>query len=199
MHEQKTFIHKNKICFTNITQYYEKADTNFVPAAFDGPTTESILSLNQKVIEALKINWGMTHLEVYLTDNGPLFGEIALRPPGPYIMNALEYAYGFNPWEAFLAMELGNDFEFTSQPLHYCAVQIFHPGAGTVRAVRGQEAIQHHPSVKVSKLKINVGDQFDQRIGVGQDTGYFIHASDSSDARLCLHHNLIDQFSIEME
>ena len=35
---------------------------------------------------------------------GLLFGEIALRPPGGYIMNAMHHAYGFDPWAAFVAM-----------------------------------------------------------------------------------------------
>ena len=78
----ESFINNGNIEFTNITAYHEKGFTNFVPAAFDTTLTNAIQDLNRLVIEALKIRWGMTHLEVYLTQKGLLFGEIAVRPPG---------------------------------------------------------------------------------------------------------------------
>ncbi len=194
----ESFINNGSIQFTNITEYHEKGFVNFVPAAFDAALTAAIQALNRSVIEALKIRWGITHLEVYLTRKGLLFGEIALRPPGGYIMNAMHHAYGFNPWEAFVAMELDTAFEFPDHPRAYAAVEVFHPGAGTVSAVRGEAQVREHPSTREFRLKVRPGAAITRREGVGQDTGYLLYCSDSPAARLARHNTLQQEFAIEI-
>jgi biotin carboxylase len=194
----ESFISNGRIRFTNITGYHEKGLVNFVPAAFDTALTTAIQSLNQHVIEALKIRWGTTHLEVYLTQKGLLFGEIALRPPGGYIMNALRHAYGFDPWAAFVAMELDEPFDFPDSPLAYVAVEVFHPGAGRVSAIKGEANLREHPATREFHLKVGPGDHISPRAGVGQDTGHLLHACDSPAARLELHHTFRQQFAIEV-
>lgn len=195
----ESFINDDKIRFTNITSYHEKGFVNFVPAAFDSSQSTAIEALNRNVIDALNIRWGITHLEVYLTDKGLLFGEIALRPPGGYIMNAIQHAYHFNPWEALVAMELDEEFDFPGSPLAYAAVEIFHPGAGTVTSITGKSTVHAHPAVREFRLKVRPGDRISRRDGVGQDTGYLLHVSDTPKARLELHHTLNRQFAIKVE
>jgi biotin carboxylase len=194
----ESFINNGQVRFTNITGYHEKGHVNFVPAAFDAALSAAIQSLNRRVIEALKIRWGISHLEVYLTEQGLLFGEIALRPPGGYIMNALRHAWGFDPWAAFIAMELDKPFDFPDSPLAYAAVEVFHPGAGRVSAVSGEALLREHPATREFNLKVSPGDHIRPRLGVGQDTGHLLYISDSPAARLELHHAFRKQFAIEI-
>ena len=194
----ESFISNNRIRFINTTRYLEKGHVNFVPAAFDAALQDKIISLNRRVIEALKISWGMTHLEVYLVEKGLLFGEIALRPPGGYIMNALQHAYAFNPWEALLAIELDEDFDFPESNTACCSVELFHPGAGEVAAIHGYDWLKQHPATREFRIKIKVGDTISKRESAGQDVGYILHASDSPAARLALQNQLDRNFSIEM-
>ena len=194
----ESFINNGRIQFTSITEYYKKGYVNFVPAAFDAALTTAIKALNRSVIEALKIWWGITHLEVYLTNKGLLFGEIALRPPGGYIMNAIRHAYDFNPWEAFVAMELDEPFDFPDSPRAYTAVEIFHPGAGSVTAIKGESRLREHPATREFRLKIRTGDRITRRESVGQDTGHLLYACASPAARLELHHTLKQRFAIEV-
>jgi hypothetical protein len=114
-------------------------------------------------------------------------------------MNAIHHAYDFNPWEAFVAMELDEAFEFPEYPLAYTAVEVFHPGAGTVTAVKGESDVRAHPATREFRLKTAPGDRIPRRESVGQDTGYLLHASDSPLARLQLHKTLKQQFAIEVE
>jgi biotin carboxylase len=194
----ESFINNGSIRFTNITGYHEKGVVNFVPAAFDTALTAAIQSLNRRIIEALKIRWGITHLEVYLTQKGLLFGEIALRPPGGYIMNALRHAWGFDPWAAFVAMELDEPFDFPDSPRAYTAVEVFHPGAGQVTAIKGEALLREHPATREFHLKVSPGDLIRPRLGLGQDTGHLLHASDSPAARLELLKTFRQQFGIEI-
>jgi biotin carboxylase len=193
----ESFINNGCIRFTNVTGYHEKGLVNFVPAAFDPELCTAIQTLNRRVIETLKIRWGITHLEVYLTQKGLLFGEIALRPPGGYIMNALHHAYDFDPWAAFIAMELDEPFAFPDNPLAYTAVVVFHPGAGRVTAIKGAELLRNHPATREFHLKVGPGDHIRPRASVGQDTGHLLYASDSPAARLDLLDTFRQQFRIE--
>jgi len=169
-----------------------------VPAAFDAPLTTTIQSLNRRVIEALKIHWGITHLEVYLAQQGLLFGEIALRPPGGYIMNALRHAYAFDPWAAFVAMELDEPFDFPDSPGAYVAVEVLHPGAGIVTGITSEARVREHPATREFLLKVGPGDRIRSRTGFGQDTGYLLSACGSPAARLELHRLFRRQFAIEV-
>ena len=194
----ESFINHGRIHFTNITAYHEKGRVNLVPAAFDTTLTTAIESLNRRVVEALKIRWGITHLEVYLTPQGLLFGEIALRPPGGYIMNALRHAYAFDPWAAFVAMELDEPFDFPDRPRAYAAVEVLHPGPGVVTGITGEARVRRHPATREFRLKVRPGDRIRPRTGVGQDTGHLLYTGDSPAARLELHHSFRRQFAIEI-
>ena len=194
----ESFINHGIIQFVNTTSYLEKRHVNLVPSALDAELQSAMLELNRRVIEALKINWGMTHLEVYLTNQGLLFGEIALRPPGGYIMNAMQHAYGFDPWQAFVAMELGEDFNFPKSASTYSCVEILHPGEGRISAIRGEHATENHAAMREFKLKVKVGDSVSKREGAGQDIGYLLHSSETSAARLALHHHFKQKFIIKI-
>lgn len=194
----ESFIDNGRIRFTNITHYQIKGHTNFVPAVLYPQEQRTLRALNERVVEALNIGWGMTHLEVYLTAKGPLFGEIALRPPGGYIMNAMQHAWDFNPWEAFLAMELGESFVFPTEPVCYAASEVLHPGAGTVVAVRGKTKVLDEQGVREFRIKVKPGDVLDDRTGLGQDAGFVVHASATPQERLALHERIAESLVIEI-
>jgi biotin carboxylase len=195
----ESFINDGRIQFANITDYHIKGHTNFVPAVFEEALTKTLLELNERVITALGITWGMTHMEVYLTSKGPLFGEIAMRPPGGYIMNAINQAWDFNPWEAFLAMELDEPFKFPRTPSAYAASEVLHPGVGRVVAVRGKSQVLDQQGIREFRLKVKIGQQLDARNTLGQDTGYVVHASATHKERLALHNLIQATLQIELE
>jgi biotin carboxylase len=167
----ESFVHEERIVFTNITEYLEKRHVNVVPAKLDPATRAAILEINRRVIEALRIRWGMTHLEVYLTRPEPLFGEIALRPPGGYIMELLQLAWGFSAWEAFVDVELGAEPRFPGAPSAHAAAWVIHPGEGVVRSVEGAAEIETDPDVVRARIKASPGDEIGRREGAGDEIG----------------------------
>lgn len=172
----ESFIQNFEVKFANVTEYHKKTVANLLPAHFSQPELEEILELNEEVISKMNIKWGMTHLEVYRHTDGLLFGEIALRPPGGYIMNLIKMAYGFNAWEAFVAMELGLDFEFNQSANKYAASLIHHPGKGTIKSVRDISPAEV-PSLKKHKVSVKAGDKVSERKGVGMQIGYSLLAN----------------------
>jgi hypothetical protein len=113
-------------------------------------------------------------LEVYLREDGLLFGDIALRPPGGYIMELISQSYGFSAWDALVHMELDLPFTFPDTHKYHSAAYIIHPGAGTVQQIKNWDEVCSLPGVFKSKLKLQARLSMDERKGVGEDAGYLL-------------------------
>jgi 5-carboxymethyl-2-hydroxymuconate isomerase len=174
----ESFVHKGRVRWTNTTRYWRPKHVNVVPAGLDAETHEAVLDLNRRALEALAIRWGMTHLELFLSADGPLVGEVALRPPGGYIMRCLELAYGFDPWDATCAVELGDAPQLPRDGGRPTAVVVLHPGQGTVARVRGLDALRAHPAHLDTRLKVGAGSEVAERVGVGEDVGRVVLQAD---------------------
>lgn len=170
----ESFVNRGTILFENVTEYARKAHVNVIPAGIEDTVRDRVLALNRRVIDALNISWGMTHVEFYLTAGGPIFGEIALRPPGGYIMEVLKLAWGFDAWRAFARVELDRPVDFPSTTRAHGAAVVLHPGAGTVAAVSGFDDVRGHEAVKRARLRVESGDRVEARAGVGQDVGHVL-------------------------
>ena len=174
----ESFVQDKKIIFTSTTDYTMLKVANVVPAGFSTEELKQIKSLNEKVIKAMKIKWGLTHLEYYRDANGLLFGEVALRPPGGYIMELIKRAYDIDPWEIFVKVELGLPVDHLPTELaRICGVVLLHPGAGVVSHV-SQPNKTEYPTLAKTSIKVKIGDQVNQRHGVGEDIGYCIFSAE---------------------
>jgi hypothetical protein len=174
----ESFVEKGEIIFSSITEYHTKKVANIVPAGYSFDEIGRIKSLNMKVIKTMNIKWGLTHLEYYRKPNGLLFGEIALRPPGGYIMELIKCAYDFDPWDIFVRLELGLQIDsFSANPTGVCGTMLLHPGAGVVSKVAKPTKIDYPTLSKVS-IKVKIGDSVTPRYGVGEDVGHCVFSAE---------------------
>lgn len=195
----ESFIHQGEIVFTNITEYYKKTSINIVPYMADEQMQKRLLEMNKKVLQHLGVKQGMTHLEVY--DNGVdlLFGEVALRPPGGYIMELLSAAYEIDAWDAYVAIELGEFFSFPKVQTNFAASYIYHPGAGVVEAVEGFEQIKKDSSCFFARCKLTPGKVVKKREGLGQNGGHFLFQHPKREELLQRLKSLENDFKIKMK
>lgn len=170
----ESFVQNGKIKFQSTTQYFEKGAINIVPAHYDSELISKVLGLNKRVLDTIGIDNGLTHLEVYLTDSGVLFGEIALRPPGGYIMDLIELSFGVDPWQMYLDIHLGSDLNVNSVKRDYSAAMILHPGQGTCKKIEGEEYLESVHSLRHKRIKGKIGQKFSAREGVSQEKAHFI-------------------------
>ncbi len=184
----ESFIQNREIIFTNITEYYKNGECNLVPCTYSDELKSKLLELNEKVINALNIKWGMTHLEFYITEDKILFGEVALRPPGGYIMDSLDLSYSQKFWDIFIDIELHQNVEINNINQNFSCSIIIHPGKGIVKTISGEDAINKLESLVNFKLKVNEGDKILNREGVGQECGHLILSSK-------IKENLLDDLS----
>jgi biotin carboxylase len=183
----ESYIINGEIKFTNITDYFALTYSNILPAEYTPALMDALLGLNARIIRAFEITEGMIHCEFYITKQGLLFGEIAIRPPGGYIMDLLSMAYQVSAWELFILSHLGHEFPKPAA-LKTAACWIVHPGPGQVAKIQGLETIAKHPAVEDIKIRCQQGEICQERIGVGQDYGRILLAATSyAHAQEALH------------
>lgn len=170
----ESFIVGGKVVFENATEYYRKRFVNILPAPRGVDRPAGIRQINRRVIDMLRIEWGVTHMEAFLSPAGPLFGEIALRPPGGYIMELIGLAYGFDAWRAFVSVELGLPVAFPSEPTAVAAAVMLYPGEGRVTRIDGLDAIREHPSVHRVRLRAAVGESVGARSSISKIVGHVL-------------------------
>lgn len=184
--------------FTNLTQYLEPRWANVVPADPGNLPVKQILGLNESVIKALGIDRGMTHMELFVTGRGPVFSEIAVRPPGGFIMDLLRVAYDFEPWTAVFDIECGRQPQLPEAAVCVSGVRLFHPGPGMVASVSGQDRVSALPGLVRLQCSARAGMTIGARHGAGQAIGHVVFAG-SRDTVLSGLRQARDWLQIEMQ
>ena len=94
-------------------------------------------------------------------------------------MDLLSMAYSFNAWEAFVKIELGENFVFPKTPDKWTAAWVLHPGPGKIEKIEGIPTIKTLPSFHSKKIKCKVGDESQIREGLGNEVGHIIFQTKS--------------------
>jgi hypothetical protein len=102
----EAFIHRGKIRFLNITEYVKLGHSNFIPPspelAAKRPLIEKAM---QRLVDGFGIEYGIIHPEWFLTEDDELnFGEVANRIPGGHMFELMQKVFGFDPYQALLAV-----------------------------------------------------------------------------------------------
>jgi biotin carboxylase len=176
----ETFIQNGVPIFHNITDYLHQWKKSILPATIDPNLEQEIIEINDRVIEGFGVKNGMTHAEFYLTQNGPIFGEMAVRPPGGYYMELIEYAYGFNPWKTYVELETGaSPKSLPVKANKYACVLMIHPEAGVVDEISGLENLKALKEVEQFKFKVEPGSVVPERDSTSSEIGHVFMSADS--------------------
>lgn len=168
----ESLVADGRTLFSNPTEYLVPLHASIVAAPPAPQLWQAARDLSERVLGALGLDRGLAHLELFLTKSGPLFGEVAARPPGGRLMPLLRRCYGFDPWEALLRVELGQAPHLPARARRCAGAWMLHPGAGQVRAVEGLGAARGVPGITRVRLRVAAGERVDARLGSGQDVGY---------------------------
>lgn len=161
-----------RVRWCNVTEYVEARGVNHLPC--DTTHAAALRRLNDGAVEALGVERGIAHMEVFVTGSGLRFGELAIRPPGGHIMELISLAYGFSAWDAWIAAELGEEPSVQAVASRHAAVRVLHPGPGRVLEAAGVESARAMPGVEAAVLRVEPGDVVAARLGAGQEVGHLI-------------------------
>jgi biotin carboxylase len=172
----ETFVQDGEPIFHNCTEYLHQWKKSVVPAQLSEDLKKQVLELNDKVIRHFKLRRGMTHAEFYLTESGPVFGEIAVRPPGGYYMELIERVYGFDAWKTYVQLSCGKKIKtLNNVPQGHAAVVMFHPGAGRVVSIEGEEEVRSVlAEIMDFQIRRKTGDVIDEHTNTSNEVGHIL-------------------------
>lgn len=195
----ESFVFEGEIIFTNITTYHKHHVSNIAPGLFSSADQERILEFNKKVLKAFKVQSGMAHIECFLQPNQILFGEIAIRPPGGFLMKLIQKSYGFDPWQAYYDTMIGQKPQVQTSPKGFSSVWILHPGEGKVQSIEGLEEIIKDPNLVKYKIKFEKGDFLKKRRGSGESYGYFLFHAEKRESVLKSLDNIENLLKVQFD
>lgn len=173
----ESLVDRSKIVFESTTSYQIKRHVNIVPSAVEPSTLERVMKLNRDIIRSLKIRWGMTHAEFYLARDQIYFGEIALRPPGGYIMDLIDLSRETSIWQSFMQIELELPFQAPIGQNRHAAAILFHPGAGLVESIDTGTVQTELPELQRLVFHVKPGEVLNEREGAGDVAAFALLAS----------------------
>ncbi len=171
----ETFVQDGKPIFHNFTEYLHQWRKSVVPAQLPKELQAQIVAINDEVIQRFGVDRGVTHAEYYLTKNGPLFGEIAIRPPGGYYMDLIQRVYEFNAWETYVNLSCEKPVKINQIPNGCAAVYVMHPGAGKVKAIHGVEDVKKNvDGIFEFSMRREVGDEIQPHETTSNEVGHIL-------------------------
>jgi biotin carboxylase len=152
--------------FESVAQYFPKpldgrAHEWITPAqiVFRDPYQPALMpgvELGRKVIKALGMTTGFTHMEWYKKPDGEaVFGEIAARSPGGKLVDQMNFANDFDVYRETARAICWKSFEARPQRRYHVAALFKRAmGQGKIRRIEGLDEIKHRlgPSLVVTDL-----------------------------------------------
>ncbi|MGW3183782.1 ATP-grasp domain-containing protein [Kitasatospora sp. NPDC001119] len=156
--------------------------------------------LHTRAVAALGLTDGVTHMEFFGTEDGLIAGEIACRPAGGGIPDALALHTGVDVWQACLLLALGLepklDRVLEQGVIAHCYLPL---EPGRIVAMTGAEELRSLPSVIDVKMLRQVGETVPERLNSAAASGLvFLRADSVEEAEAAVAH-VYEVFRIEIE
>ncbi len=181
-HSFETITIGGQVRFESATRYYptplEVMQTPWIqwvvvlPRVIDGDDYADARAVGRKVVAALGLDTGMTHMEWFRRDDGSLaIGEIAARPPGAHIVLGNSYAYDTDMYRAWARATVDGEFDGPWERKYAVGIAYLRgPGSGRVTHIRGVDEANRQvghlvchsklPTVGTPKSESYEGDGF---------------------------------------
>lgn len=143
----------------------------------------SITNLNDQVVHALGLTNGVTHLELFKTGSDFLVGEIACRPGGGGITEAVRRHHGVDLWGAFWGTSLGLPPAITPSNSEGILEKVMLPTQpGRIIKLSPEEDLAACPGVVAVNMSLSVGDVIPPDLTSATTTGLvFFSAQDEAE------------------
>jgi hypothetical protein len=164
------------------------------------PDRAEILDIHDQTVHAFGLRSGVTHMEFLKTADGLLAGEIACRPGGGGIPDAIWLQYGVDIWRAFRDTSLGLEPEVRSTRREGLLVSYLLPiKPGRIVRLSTAADLAVVPAVLRVDMYKQVGDVMRDRIGSSATTGaVFLCVRDEGEV-LSRIQEVADRYVLEIE
>ncbi|MFD5511672.1 ATP-grasp domain-containing protein [Streptomyces sp. NPDC127051] len=170
-----------------------------LPAALPQDTRQEIEDTVRAALTALDLRFGLFHVELWLTAEGIVLGEVHARIGGGWIHRMLPHARaGLEPYGAVYDDALGRSVELPALT-RAAATRYFAPPAGRVTAVEGWAEVAAHPAVLHAELRLAPGDTVSGFRSGGDRVGAVVVGADTPEEARELARALVDSVRITVE
>ncbi|MFD7417489.1 ATP-grasp domain-containing protein [Kitasatospora purpeofusca] len=136
-----------------------------------------------RALEALGLRYGIFHVECWLTPEGPVLGEVHVRPGGDWLHAMVEWSHpGLELLGCLHDDLLGLPVALPSRPARGAAVSFVLPEAGLVTAVDGWDALAADDRLIHAELSVTPGDVVAPPRSSGDRAGTVCLGADSARA-----------------
>jgi len=175
----ESFVAEGKPCFHNVTfketiggRYFAEVG-HTVPAFISEKDRSALIEAKETMLRGLSVRAGLFHSEWKMSEDGPKLIECAARAPGDLIMDLIQAAYEFNPYEIFVQILRGQVPKVPQTNSKVAAVRYFKPTPGKFIGVKGPKLLETLPQI----IKYSIPLQQGQMIGPIKDSwsraGYY--------------------------
>jgi biotin carboxylase len=132
-----------------------------MPSGLDETSRERVLEVFIAGVRSLGITLGAAKGDLKLSSRGPMIGEIAARLSGGYMSGwTYPYASGLEPTRGAILAALGKNPEIPAPCRNWTSAErAFISIPGTIRSIRGLDAVKSAEGVKDLFLRVQAGDR----------------------------------------
>ncbi|MFI6763759.1 ATP-grasp domain-containing protein [Micromonospora sp. NPDC050417] len=148
------------------------------------PDHDEALALTTRAVKALGLRDGVTHVELFRSQDGFRVGEAACRPPGGGIVEAIHHQHGVDLWEGYWSAALGNEPVLDVVSTEGLVVNVNLPiRPGRIVELSTEAEIRTAcPGLIDVRMNMNVGDVISSDLNSSSTTGVvFFRARDEAE------------------
>lgn len=143
-------------------QYSDNAMYLRYPGNLSSKIVRKIYKMNEKIVKACQINFGLTHTEFIVDGDKINFLEIANRGGGVNISNIIiPYLTGLDICKLLIAFSLGKKVKILPKPIKskgFCILHFFNFGQGRVKKIKNVKKVKKLKGVLALKIFFKKGD-----------------------------------------
>ncbi len=188
----ETLAYEGEVHVIQITDKITTGAPHFVEMGHTQPTRLDCADEIKKVAiaanKAIGIEYGPSHTEIIVTEEGPKIVELGARLGGDCITTHLvPLSTGVNMVEACIRIALGEKPNIRSTLDCGSAIRYFHQRAGVIKDIRGIEEAKQTSGIKQVSIVHGIGERITDITDSGSRMGFVIAQGANADdaAKIC--------------
>ncbi len=179
---------------------YRVDDTILYPTIETGERLYQVEKAIKESVKAIGIRNGVAHVELSMTDNGPVLFEIGARCGGGAPAPLVPFLTGINQFQEAVRIALGEKPLHTS-PLHNrgCVIKFAYPEPGLVKDINGVEEASKLQGVLSLGVFVKKGDRINSLKTCSDRAGMVITGAETREEALEIANKVINTINIKTE
>lgn len=188
-----------------VTEKHTTNEPNFIetghviPAPIDPKLRKKIANIVDMALQAIGMRMGIFHVEVFISDDQVIIGEVHARPGGDFIELLVESALSIEYYGLAFDQQLGLPINVENIGSKcFAAIQFLLPSPGIVTKVEGLDKLKSHPNVKRVDINLEEGSMIPEVVSSFTRSGSFIVVAESYLELRKLTEELLSSIKVEV-